>query len=251
MLSKAQISDIRLYHQKKHRQNDDIFVAEGTKIIAELIIANFKVKMLVGTAEGLDDIEAAGAVIHEKTEVIETNTADIEKITMLFTPPSVFALVEAPEHSFNQDILGKKWVLALDTIQDPGNMGTIMRTADWFGIDTIICSPDTADYLNPKVIQATMGSICRMEVHYGELDKLFKTHPTIPVYGAMMKGKNIFKEKTFPTGIILLGNEGNGINPDLQTYISQAITIPGSSRAESLNVGVAAGIIMGQMVQNY
>lgn len=180
----------------------------------------------------------------------EVSTAELEKISSLNAPQEVIALVEIPDqHQLELKTLAGKFTLVLDGVQDPGNLGTIIRTADWFGITQIICSEDTVDVYNPKVVQATMGSLSRISVHYASLLLLL---PQIkqPVFGAMLNGENIYQTDFGSEGLILLGNEGNGIRPEIQPLISRKITIPQTGKAESLNVAIAAAVFCNEISRN-
>lgn len=180
----------------------------------------------------------------------EVSAAELERISSLTTPQEVVALVQIPEvFEIQPQQLANQFTLVLDGIQDPGNLGTIIRTADWFGISQIICSEDTVDVYNPKVVQATMGSLSRIKVNYADLLLLL---PQIkqPVFGAMLNGENIYKTNFGKEGLILMGNEGKGIRPEIQTFISRQITIPRFGKAESLNVGIAAAIFCNEISRN-
>ncbi len=180
----------------------------------------------------------------------EVSTLEMEKISSLNTPQEIIALVEIPEETaIETQHLAGKFTLVLDGLQDPGNLGTIIRTADWFGISTIICSEDTVDVYNPKVVQATMGSLSRIKVHYADLLLLL---PQIkqPIFGAMLHGENIYQTDFGCEGLILLGNEGNGIRPEIQKLIGRNITIPQLGQAESLNVAIAAAVFCNEISRN-
>ena len=167
----------------------------------------------------------------------------MEKISTLSTPTDVLAVVQAPNYT-EDELDYTQWTVLLDDVQDPGNMGTIIRIADWCGVSQIICSTNTAEWLNPKVVQATMGSITRVKVVYTDLQALINKHSQLPVYGAMLQGQNIYETQSLNSGFLLMGNEGKGVNEVLQQSITTAITIPGNGKAESLNVAVATGILL-------
>lgn len=172
------------------------------------------------------------------------------KISCLKTPPGVLALVKIPvQPALNYNLLEKKFSLALDGVQDPGNLGTIIRTADWFGIEHIICSDDTVDAYNPKVVQATMGSLSRVKIHYTPLAHGL-AQIKLPVFGALLNGQNIYNANFGSEGIILMGNEGNGIRLETQAVINTAITIPQAGSAESLNVAIATAIFCSEISRN-
>ena len=172
---------------------------------------------------------------------------DLEKISTLKTPQDIVALVKIPEWPvLTQAILKQKFSIVLDGIQDPGNMGTIIRTADWFGIKHIICSEDTVDVYNPKVIQATMGSLSRINVYYIDLQP-FLLQINMPAFGALLDGINIYQTNFGDEGLIVMGNEGNGLRPEIVKLVHKAITIPRVGKAESLNVGIATAIFCSEI----
>jgi len=175
---------------------------------------------------------------------------DIEKISTLKTPQEVIGLVKIPIWpTLNYDNLRQRFSLVLDNIQDPGNMGTIIRTADWFGIADIICSEDTVDVYNPKVVQATMGSLARVNVHYASLAQVLP-QIKLPVFGAMLNGENIYNTTFGNEGLLVMGNEGNGISADIERLITTKITIPRAGEAESLNVAIATAILCSEIKRN-
>jgi TrmH family RNA methyltransferase len=180
-------------------------------------------------------------------EVQEASIDDLKKISLLTTPNQVLAIIEIPQQKkvTNWNFLLSELTLVLDTIQDPGNLGTIIRIADWFGIRNIIASPETVDFYNPKVVQSAMGSLKRVNFYTENLDSFFKSIPEIPIYGALLSGTNLYEEKLSHNGIIVIGNESKGISNELQKYVNQTIMIPyfNFEHAESLNVSVATGII--------
>ena len=175
---------------------------------------------------------------------------DIEKISTLKTPQEVIGLVKIPKWPLlNYNLLKNKFSLVLDGVQDPGNMGTIIRTADWFGITDIICSDDTVDVYNPKVVQATMGSLSRINVHYVDLESVL-SETKLPVYGALLNGENIYSSDFGNEGLVVMGNEGNGLTEKVKQLITKAITIPGAGNAESLNVAIATAIFCSEINRN-
>ena len=187
---------------------------------------------------------------HPLTKAEETILAEKEEIakaSLLQSPPSALAVFEKPHHAIDKGRIAKQLTLALDTIQDPGNLGTIIRVADWFGIEDIICSLDTADVYNPKVVQATMGAIARVRVHYLDLENFLRENEGTPIYGTFLNGEDIYKQDLTPNGIIVMGNEGNGISEKIAKLIRNRLFIPnyplGRATSESLNVAMATGII--------
>ncbi|QJD94442.1 RNA methyltransferase [Mucilaginibacter robiniae] len=243
MLSKSQISLIKSLQHKKFRREHQLFVVEGYKSVAEFITSPYSIQTLFYTPA----IAAKLPKIPKKLNFQEITVAELEKITGLTTPQDALALVQVPDYTpVVLENIKQKFTLVLDGIQDPGNLGTIIRTADWFGIENIICSTDTVDAYNPKVVQATMGSLARVKVHYTTLTDLLTTLP-LPIYGALLNGKNIYTTNFGEEGLIVMGNEGNGLRPDIEQLISEAITIPRVGNAESLNVGIATALFCSEL----
>jgi len=240
MLSKATIKFVQLLKDKKNRQEHGLFLVEGNKTVAELLASNLKVKTLFATERWLRDY-------HEllKTDTVFEKVSDIElkKLSNLVTPQDVVALVEMPGNKFDSSKITNSFSIALDGIQDPGNFGTILRIADWYGIQNIICSPQCADVYNPKVIQSAMGSFIRVNVFYTSLNHFFEANKNIQVYGAVMNGDDLYTSKINSNGILLIGNEGSGISEDLNKFVTKALTIPRKGNAESLNAAIATAII--------
>ncbi|MDR3219119.1 MAG: RNA methyltransferase [Dysgonamonadaceae bacterium] len=241
MLSKSKIRFIRSLDKKKFRNETACFLAEGNKLVAD-ILHSFECEYLIAKAAWLatqGDIKAGELIVAEE--------GDIEKASLLKTPQDVIAVFKQPVYQLNIEELGKELSLVLDGIQDPGNLGTIIRLAGWFGIRNVICSPDTADIYNPKTVQATMGAIAHVRVFYTPLVDLLKQAKEIPVYGAFLAGKNIYREPLSETGLIVMGNEGKGISPSVEKQIPNKLYIPGYPpgvvSTESLNVAVASAIV--------
>jgi TrmH family RNA methyltransferase len=247
MLSKNKIKLISSLQRKKARDETSLFVAEGNKLVSELLDSNFITHYLVAHPDWL-----AGKQFPAGIEIIETDLTGMKKISALSTPTEVLAVVGMPKYDLDFSELSHKLTLVLDDIRDPGNLGTIIRLANWFGIENIICSIGTVDVFNPKVVQATMGAILRVNLHYFDLGEFFKDvyrEIQIPVYGTYMEGISIYKEKLSQPALIVMGNEGKGISPELKKYISKGINIPSYAKnagSESLNVAVATGIILGE-----
>ena len=240
MLSKNETKYIQSLCHKKQRQQSGLFIVEGVKQIEELLLSNFTIKTIYAT----QDWESKNL---GNTHLVSITADELKKISALQTPNQVLALVEEPSPK-KLLVPTNKWVLALDGIQDPGNMGTLIRIADWFGIDTILASPDSVDCFNPKVIQSTMGSFTRVCVFYEPLDLLFSS-TQLPIYGALLSGQSVFENAHYEKGILLIGNESKGIQPTLQQSITRAISIPRIGNAESLNAAVAAGILLSKLTQ--
>ena len=224
VISKNKIKLIHSLETKKGREKAGLFVAEGPKVVNDLLHAGF-------TAENIfEDIE------------------DIKKISFLQHPQSMLGVFKLPRNEHYTEFSITQLVLALDGVQDPGNLGTIIRVADWFGIKDIFCSLDTADCWNPKVVQATMGSIARVQLHYVDLNKMVESLPAdYPIYATLLDGENIYKQELSHHGMIVMGNEGKGISPILRTKINRKLYIPSYSSdgntAESLNVAIATSIV--------
>lgn len=248
MLSKNKIKFINSLQLKKNRDGHSMFIAEGTKLVTELLPV-FKCHSLIATHDWLNEhIIPQNADISEIIEVPSTD--DIKKVSMLATPSKVLATFYQPNFDIPLSYLEPtSLMLALDTVQDPGNLGTIIRIADWFGISDIFCSRETADVYNPKTVQATMGAIARVRIHYSDLTDLIRSckDKNIPVYGTFLNGNNIYASKLSKSGLIVMGNEGKGISPEISALISDRLLIPsyptGTPTSESLNVSVATAII--------
>jgi len=247
MLSKNQVKYINSLKIKKFRQEHGIFIAEGEKCAEELLNSNIEVTAVYALTDWLN--ENLNLLESKKIQYTETDEAGLAKISDLTTPNKVLALARIPKPEFTAKLY-EKYILALDNIKDPGNMGTIIRTADWFGIRQIVCSPGCVDAYNPKVVQSTMGSIARVNIHYLELIKFIKQKPEgTPVYGALLHGENL-NETVFGTkGILIIGSESHGISHDVLPLVTDAVHIPSFSHneaftnAESLNASIANAII--------
>jgi len=245
MLMKAKIKYIQSLSQKKLREEEGVFIAEGPKIVEEILQAsNVEAKQLFATSKWI------GQNVHgdwkHKQILIQVDDDDLKRISFLQTPNQVLGIFRQPVFIPVEGT--NKISLMLDTIQDPGNLGSIIRCADWFGVHQIICSPDCVDVFNPKVVQSTMGSICRVQVIYENLVSYLLKHPSIPVYAATLKGRDITESSIIKEGIILIGNESKGIQPELLSMVKNHITIPRKGNAESLNAAVATGILLSHLV---
>ncbi len=246
MLVKSQVKYIQSLGQKKFRQQESVFVAEGPKLIHELLEAgNVPVKTLFATQEWTEQNRAHAQVLTGE-QLIEITGSELERISELASPNQVVGLFGFPQFSSSSGPPG--WRLALDNIQDPGNLGTIIRIADWFGIDQIMCSEQTADVFNTKVVQASMGSICRVRVSYGLLDQLLIRQPTSPIYASTLDGQSVYGLQPMQEGIVVIGNESVGIDPELLRVASHRISIPRLGRAQSLNAAVATGILLSHLI---
>jgi TrmH family RNA methyltransferase len=241
MLSKNKIKFIKSLDKKKYRTESACFLAEGNKLVAD-ILPFFDCELLLAKSSWLatqGDIKAK--------ELLAAEEGEIEKVSLLKTPQEVIAVFRQPDYPFRQADLNTGLTLVLDGIQDPGNFGTIIRLADWFGIRQVVCSPDTVDVYNPKTIQATMGALAHVKIFYTSLPELIDCMNGIPVYGAFLDGENMYEQKLSPTGLIVMGNEGKGISPKLKSRINHRLYIPNyppdSESTESLNVAVATAVV--------
>lgn len=245
MLSTKKIKLIKSLELKKNREEHGLFLVEGDKMVSEMLASTLTITYIAAVENWCKKNEHLNSAI-EQDVVSQT---ELDKISLLKTPQSVLCVAKIPNYSLDLIELKNSLVLLLDTIQDPGNLGTIMRIADWFGIEHIICSPDCADVFNPKVIQATMGSICRVKVYNEKFKALLNQIKLIgePVYGATLDGENIYQTELTTSGFIMMGNESKGINAEWIKMLDKQLFIPfyptGKKRSESLNVAIAAAII--------
>lgn len=237
-MTKAEIQLIRSLSDKRNRIEQGLFVAEGEKLIAEIRASELRIRRIFALAG-----------IFEGPEVECVTPKEMERISLLKTPSKALALVEIPRHRLDAAQFDRQLVLALDEVQNPGNLGTIIRLADWFGIRDILCSVDSADCFNPKVVQATMGAILRVRVHYVELTRLLEEAKAagIPIYGTFLEGENLYDTQLTPHGIVVMGNEGRGISASTARSITRKVLIPpypaDRRSSESLNVAMATGIV--------
>lgn len=241
MISKNQIKLISGLHQKKQRFANQLFFAEGVKVIQELLQSNFELEHLYTTQNDFEKVEFS-----KRTSITEQ---ELKKISALSTPNSCLAVFKIPDEN---PIIDSGLILALDDIRDPGNLGTILRLCDWFGIQQIICSKETVDIYNPKVVQATMGSVARVNVNYVDL-KTFIAKTKLPVFGTFMNGENIYQSALPQNGIIIMGNEANGISADIEKMVTSRLTIPRFGelqKTESLNVATATAIVLSEFKRN-
>lgn len=232
MLSNNQKKYVNSLKQKKFRNEHNAFVIEGVKLVDEALKSDFEIKTVYAKHNWIE----ANSFI----DAIEVSEKELASISSLKTPNEVLAVV-AKKEAVNIDLSGL--TIVLDNIQDPGNLGTIIRTADWFGIKNIVCSSDSVEVYNPKVLQATMGSFFRVNVTYCDLVEFFNQNPKLTVYGALLDGDNVYNQQLLKTNVVLLmGNESKGISDNLLPFITNKITIPKIGNAESLNVAIAAAI---------
>ena len=241
MLSKNKIKYIRSLELKKNRKEERAFVAEGHKLVGDLL-GHFSCRLLVATRSWMDVHPQVGA-----DEVIEVTQEELTRASLQKTPQDVLAIFEQPDYPMNPEVISQSLCLALDDVQDPGNLGTIIRVADWFGIEHIFCSLGTVDVYNPKTIQATMGALARVKLHYCNLPSLIASLGDVPVYGTFLDGKNIYGEDLGTYGLIVMGNEGKGVSQEVADMVNKRLYIPNyppqRETSESLNVAMATGIV--------
>jgi RNA methyltransferase, TrmH family len=236
MLSKAKIKFIKSLQVKKYRKQEQCFLVEGAKSVQELLQSDFEVVTILGTQRFLADLKS-----QPNTEIIEVNENELAGIAEFQTNNSVLAVAKMKPNKL-LNFSTTEWAMVLDDIRDPGNLGTIIRTADWYGINKIIASSETADLYNPKVIASTMGSFTRVSLYYTELDE-FLASAKQKVFGAYLNGNDVHKTDFGIGGMILIGSESHGINPNLEKFVTDRITIPRYGAAESLNAAIATAII--------
>lgn len=241
-MTKAEIQQLRALKDKRERDRERLFIAEGEKLVEEILDSHFVVRRVLTT-----EAKHKGANIELITK------QEMERISQLTTPTTMLAVVEQPNNRLSIDKLCHKLVVALDGVQNPGNLGTIIRLADWFGVEEIICSRECADCYNPKVVQATMGAILRVRIHYVDnLSKLLHEARDMGmnIYGTLLDGNNIYHEKLDNKGIIVMGNEGRGVSDECRNMLTHKLLIPpfpaDCPTSESLNVAMATGIILSE-----
>ncbi len=243
MLVKQKVKYIQTLGQKKFREQEGVFIAEGPKLVKELLE---ECPAAVKEIYAVKDWIESNKISLEKTGVTEVTDAELERISQLSTPNKVLAIVSQFE---KENIVTKgKITLVLDGVRDPGNLGTIVRIADWFAVDQVVCSNDSADIYNSKVVQATMGSIARVKVFYTDLDSWLAQQKDVCIYAAVLDGQDITKMKKISEGIIMIGNESKGISAGIMKRANVSITAPKKGKAESLNAAVATGMILSHIV---
>lgn len=240
MISKNLVKYIRSLELKKNRTKEQVFVAEGPKVVSDLLETSTP-RQLLATEEWFK----SNHLKIRQQDIVVTDD-ELRKISFLQHPQQVMGIFDIPTPKININICKQELCLALDKVQDPGNLGTIIRIADWFGISTIFCSNDTVDAFNPKVIQATMGSIAHVKIIYTDLNELINNKPEgVLAYGTALNGENIYCQKLTPTGIIVMGNEGNGISPQILSKVDKYLFIPcyqQNRQTDSLNVAIATAL---------
>lgn len=254
-MTRVEIQLVKSLGDKQGRSGTGLFIAEGEKLVRELLESDFVVRTVYYTGEtGFAECESMKVI--SSAAGVRVSVSEMERISRLKTPSGCLALVEIPHWKFDAASLKGRLTIALDEVQNPGNVGTIIRLADWFGVSDLLCSENCADCFNPKVIQATMGAITRVRVHYGDLRKMLSeaAAQNLPVYGTFLEGENIYKTQLEPQGVLVLGNEGKGISAEIGALVSRKLFIPpypvasadGNTRAESLNVAIAGAIAVAE-----
>ena len=247
MISKNRSKFITGLQRKKNRDEENLFVIEGDKLVREFLKSGNRLKLLAAKPEFIDSLDSSMLSLADEKEIVSYD--ELRQISSLKTPHNAIAIVTKPELKFDFNRVTEGLTAALDCIQDPGNLGTIIRAAAWFGIKNIVCSPDSVDVYNTKVIQSSMGAILHVNVHYADLKEflLSANEEGLPVYGTFLEGKSLYDQKLDNRGIIVFGNESKGISGELESLISNKIMIPGAhiSRPgiDSLNVGMAASVV--------
>ena len=240
MISKSRLKYIRSLELKKYRKAEGVFVAEGPKIVDELLSV-FTPVYIAATSEWI--------TLHPGIQADEVSEEELSKVSFLEHPQRVIAIFRIPRYEVDvQGVISDSLCLALDNVQNPGNLGTIVRIADWFGIEHIFCSQECADIYNPKVIQSTMGAIARVKVHYCDLPEMLSSLPSdTPIYGTFLDGEDIYARQIGQHGIIVMGNEGNGVSSDVEKHVTERLFIPSYPKeretSESLNVAIATAIV--------
>ena len=253
MLSKNRLRFIISLQKKKNREEQNIFIVEGDKLVKEFLDSGMKVRSLIAKPEFIGSLP--GSFLDRAEEIEPVSFRELKQISSLKTPHNAVALIEIPAAETGALSTINELIIALDFIQDPGNLGTIIRAASWFGIKDIVCSEDSVDVYNPKVIQATMGAILNVKVHYSDLKKTLHTaaNQEIPIYGAMTEGESIYSQELGHNGVILLGNESKGVSDELIPFVTTRLMIPKFTTAkygiDSLNVGMAASVILSEFAR--
>lgn len=251
MISKSELSFVKSLHQKKYREQNGLFLVEGAKMVEELLNSSFSIHSIYALGYYLATAQIS-AKLTKNIKIREVTQAELKKMSLLNTPNQALAVAYIPQTVASAGNPAKggtfsgKFSVFLDRVQDPGNMGTIIRTADWFGLDTIVASEDSVEFYNPKVVQASMGSLFRVGLFNNDLSSLL-SEAGIPVYGAVLDGKNVYRQPFGREGILLMGNESQGISPGLRNFITHPVSIPRFGAAESLNVSAAAAILCSEI----
>ena len=253
MLSKNQIKNILSLHSKKNREEEKLFIIEGEKLVSEAFNSEYSIQNIYATKQWIE--ENKETINYKKQNPIEISESELTKISLLNSPAKVLAICKQKNFDIDFPLLSSTLNLYLDDIRDPGNLGTIIRLAHWFGIPQIMCSPETVEFFNPKVVQSTMGSIFHVKLITHDLSDVIFTlsqkKQEIQVFGAYLDGENIYQKKNFTSGILVIGNESNGIQEKNKKNITDRIKIPPASKthAESLNAAMATSIFLSEYLR--
>ena len=250
MISKNQIKMVKQLEMKKYRQREGLFVAEGPKVVGDLLATGFEPHTIFATEEWIHEANKSHGAMNPHLLTL-VSSDELRKLSFLQHPQQVLAVFKnsKPGNALPSEAVGI--TLALDGIQDPGNLGTIIRLADWFDIDSIVCSLDTADAWSPKVVQASMGSIARVKICYTDL-KEYLSHSKLPICGTLLDGENIYTQELPHEAIVVMGNEGNGISTDIRQLVTHRLLIPQyRPGAESLNVAIATAVICSEFRRRF
>ena len=244
-LTNSTIKFIASLGRKKNREGNGCFVAEGTKCVRDTW-DHFNCRMIVATRNWYEQFGHSGHL----DKIAFASRQQMQRMSQFSTAAEVIAVYDIPHLTISSDEVRNSLNIVLDNVQDPGNLGTIIRLADWFGIKNIFCTRDTVDVYNHKVVQATMGAISHVKVHYCDIEELIARYPGLPVYGTFLDGDNIYRQEVENRGFVIFGNEGKGISPQLARLVSRRLLIPAFAASgeapESLNVGVAAAITISE-----
>lgn len=246
MITNAQLKHLQSLKLKKYRQNYAEFIIEGDKLITEALLEDVQLKLICATKQWISLHQHA---IASTTQVEEVTEKQLEKISNLSTAPEVIAIAPAAKYVFDPAVFRNQWILALDEINDPGNLGTIIRSADWFGIQLILCSTHCVELYNPKTVQASMGSIFRVKLMYGDLQSMLMKS-NLKKYAATLSGKKINQVQFEDAGILVIGSESHGIRNEILQLCDIEITIPKKGKAESLNAAVATSVILSKIISD-
>ena len=247
MISKNDIKYIHALRLKKFRIQHQEFIAEGSKIVGDLLHCSMAISVIYALDEW---IQANSELVHNAKTIVPVSFEELTKISSLTTPNQVLAVAEIPQRQFDVELSSKSMIIALDDIRDPGNLGTIIRIADWFGHKNIVCSESCVDAYNAKTVQASMGSIARVHIFYEDLKRVIQ-NAAVPIYGAFLEGNIVYDERFAAHGFLLIGNEANGISAEIAALVTHKIFIPSGNaaetHAESLNASIATAIICSEM----
>lgn len=253
ILTKNTIKYIQSLKDKKKRDENLVFIAEGDKIVRDLL-PFLNCQILVATKNFFLNLDQKSGS-YNIDSIVEVSKKELDNLSFLKNPQQVLAIFYKPKYELDFKCIQNQLSLALDGIQDPGNLGTIIRVADWYGIGNVFCSTDTVDVYNPKVVQATMGALVRVKTHYVDLPQFLGNLDRIPIYGTFLNGDNMYNKELMSNGVIVMGNEGNGIRPEIEKWITNKLFIPnfpqGRKTSESLNVSIATAIICSEFRRKF